>query len=327
MPTLFISGDCLYVPPNLETIIMSAVKQTSSFNSSIASSQTSHFDSHDDMEVTKVKHYVKELLKSRIFLGRYLERCLIDQRIGYRDVVVISAAEVDFKRDLYEALHKLKLVFPNIWTGIAESEVLGIPIPGLCICTEIENQPFGPFWFQIKTIKFRDNEIVLALKCIRYISEAFLEVEPILIGSGVKKIKDKTIVQADSSSGETINDTYSEIVVTLKSALSIRNVKEFITFLFAFIIAVFTGSTAFVSFLGNFILALLREISILIKNTTPGFLGVLDFFSKIVGGFYILLAMFFKPNNPPVPPNKRSIGYHNQRYRYSSNFNDDGKFD
>ncbi|XP_063826828.1 uncharacterized protein LOC135076275 [Ostrinia nubilalis] len=277
------------------------------------------------METAKAKHFVKELLKARIFLGRYIERRLIDQKIGYRDIILVSAAEVELKRDLVEAQYSLRSAYPNTWIGIAESETLEINTSGLCLCTEIENQPFGPFWFQIKSIKFRDVEIMVSLKCIRYISESFLEIEPLLTRSSIKKIKEANDTKPDSSV-ETLSETYNDIVVTLKSALSISNVKEFVTFLFAFIIAIFTGSTAFVNFLGNFILALIREMSILIKNSTPMFLGLLDFFSKIVGGFYILLAMFFKPSNP-VPPNKRSIAY-NQRYQHrSSHFNDDGQFD
>ncbi|KAL0830695.1 hypothetical protein ABMA28_002829 [Loxostege sticticalis] len=304
---------------------MSGLQETSSFNSSVASS---HLDSQDDMETAKAKHFVKELLKARIFLGRYIERRLIDQRIGYRDVILVSAAEVELKRDLVEAQHLMRSAFPNIhWIGIADSEILGVNSSGLCLCTEIENQPFGPFWFQIKSIRFRNEEIMIALKCIRHISDSYLEIEPILTRSSTKKVREANNDTKPDSSVETLGDTYNEILVTLKSALSIRNVKEFVTFLFAFVIAIFTGSTAFVNFLGNFILALLREMSILIKNSTPMFLGLLDFFSKIVGGFYILLAMFFKPSNPVPPPNKRSIAYYNQRHYRSDQFSHDGQFD
>lgn len=309
---------------------MSAVRQSSSFNSSAASSQISHLEGHDDMEITRVKHFVKDLLKARIFLGQYIERRLIDQRIGYRDVVLVSAAEYELKRDLSDSQQRLRMVSRNIhWIGIIESEALGISPSGICICTEIENQPFGPFWFQIKSLKFRDDEFMLTLKCIRYISDAFLEIEPILTGGGLKTISKTAVAKPDSSSGTTVNDAYNDIITTCKSVLTIGNLKEFLTFVVAFILAVFTGSTAFISFLGNFILALLRELSIVIKNSTPGFLGLLDFFSKIVGGFYILLAMFFKPKPPPPPTYyPRSLAYPSQHFQHKSNeFHHDGKID
>lgn len=281
---------------------MSVGAPSVSLNTSAASSQV---DTREDiMENTQLKNYVKDLLKSRIFLGRYLERRLTDQRIGYRDIVLISPAEVELKRDLVEAHHKLRLAFPNIhWIGVTDGEQIGYP-SSVCIWTEIDNQPFGPFWFQIRSIKYREDEVIVILKSLRHISDAFLEIEPVLTGS-TKNLYNTTVNQPDSSVA-TLNETYNEIISTLKGALSIRNLKEFVTFLVAFVIAVFTGGNAFINFLGNFILALIREVSVLVKNSTPMFLGFLDFMSKIVGGFYILVAMFFKPSNP-VPQNRRAF--------------------
>ncbi|CAH2084609.1 unnamed protein product [Euphydryas editha] len=280
----------------------------SKVNTSLNLSNTSsHLDSYEDVQTVSVRNYVKDLLKSRIFLGRYIERRLINERIGYRDVVLISPAEAELKRDLQEAKQKLQTVYPRThWIGISDSEVLGYS-SGICLWTEIDNQPFGPFWFQIKAIKFRQLEIIVMLKCVRHISDAFLEIEPILTGA-IEKSKSNNS-EKHISNISSLNDTYAEIAKNVHDAFSIKNAKEFITFVFAFVIAIFTGSTAFINFLGNFILALIREMSILIKNSTPMFLGFLDFISKIVGGFYILLAMFFKPNTPN-PLSKRKIRYY-----------------
>lgn len=302
---------------------MSLLGQSPSFNYS--STASSHYESIEDVESTRVKNYVKETIKSRIFLGRYIERRLINQRVGYRDIVVVSAAESELKRDLLDAQQKLSSACKLSWIGITDTDFIGCsPAGGVCICTEIDNQPFGVFWFQIKTLKFREDEIILNLKCLRHITDAFLEVEPILTG-GTKKYKETS--ESKVINDIILNETYNDIVFNLKSALSISNVKEFFTFLFAFVIAIFTGSTAFVNFLGNFILALIREMSILIKNSTPMFLGVLDFFSKIVGGFYILLAMLFK-QKAPMPLNKRSLTHYRSTPRQNANnYNDDGQFD
>ncbi|XP_047990677.1 uncharacterized protein LOC125229779 [Leguminivora glycinivorella] len=297
---------------------MSVIRRSTLFDST-ASSQESH--DQDDVNVVKQKNLAKDLLKSRIFLGRYLERRLINPRIGYRDVVVVSPAEVDLKRDLLEVQNSLRVVCPNIqWIGITDTEPLGYT-SGVCVWTEIDNQPFGPFWFQVKSLKFREEEIIVTVKCLRHISDAFLELEPVLTGgpTGTSKSKEKIESKVEKPI-EALSDTVQEIKANLKSALSITNVKEFFTFIFALVIAVFTGSTAFINFLGNFILALLRELSILVKNSTPMFLGFLDFLSKIVGGFYILLAMFFKPSNPP-PQNKRSLRYHDKTpSRYNNDY-------
>ncbi|CAB3254884.1 unnamed protein product [Arctia plantaginis] len=298
---------------------MSVNRQSTSFNSSEISSQSENTENADTF---KIKNYVKDSLKSRVFLGRYIERRLADKDIGYRDVVVISPAEVELKADLLDIRRKLHAIAPNIrWIGITETDILGYHSTGVCLWTEIENQPFGPFWFQIKTLKFREDEIIVVVKCLRHITDAFLEIEPVLTDSA-KKVMDTSDKKLDCSVAS-LNETYVDFMGTMKSFLSITNVKEFITFLFAFVIAIFTGSTSFVNFLGNFILALLREISILIKNSTPMFLGLLDFFSKIVGGFYILLAMLFK-QNVPIPTDKRSVPYHDRsrrsHYRYDNQF-------
>ncbi|XP_061714535.1 uncharacterized protein LOC133523045 [Cydia pomonella] len=296
---------------------MSTIRRNTQLDST-ASSQESH--DHDDINIVKQKNLAKDLLKSRIFLGRYLERRLINQRIGYRDVVVVSPAEVDLKRDLLEVQNSLRILCPKIqWIGITDTEPLGYNSSGVCLWTEIDNQPFGPFWFQVRSLKFRDEEIIVTVKCLRHISDAFLELEPILTGEfgGTSKSKEKSEGKVEKPI-EALSDTVQEIKANLKSALSITNVKEFFTFIFALVIAVFTGSTAFINFLGNFILALLRELSILVKNSTPMFLGFLDFLSKIVGGFYILVAMFFKPSNPP-PQNKRSLRYNDStQSRYNN---------
>lgn len=300
---------------------MSVVKSSLSFNSSVATYQD---DSKDDAEPTKVRNYLKERLKSRIFLGRYVERRLADKRIGYRDVVIISAAEVSLKKDLFDVQHKLLAICPNThWIGITDTESLGYS-PGVCLWTEIDNQPFGPFWFQIKSLKFRDDEVMVTLKCLRHITDAFLEVEPILTGTA-KKIKPENTDKKLESSVAALNETYTDFVETLKGVLSISNVKEFATFLLAFVIAIFTGTTSFVNFLGNFILALIREFSILLKNSTPMVLGLLDFFSKIVGGFYILLAMLFRQSTP-VPSNKRAVGVYDRPRRTYEKY-DDSQFD
>ncbi|XP_026318943.1 uncharacterized protein LOC113229528 [Hyposmocoma kahamanoa] len=286
---------------------MSVGRQSLSLNTTSTSYNT---DNSDDMETTKVKNHVKDLLKSRIFLGRYLERRLVDERIGYRDIVLLSAAEQELKKDLLEAQHYLHSVFPIIqWIGITDGASIGYS--GICLWTEIDNQPFGAYWFQIRSIKFRDGEIILTLKCIRYITEAYLELEPILTGSTTKAPVHKS---STTESKVALSESYSEIIATLKSALSIRNVKEFLTFICALVIAVFTGSTAFINFLGNFVLALIREMSFFVKNSTPLLLGFLDFMSKIVGGFYILVAMIFKPSNSGVPaPTRRPLTYEQNR--------------
>lgn len=266
-------------------------------NTSISSANESK---DDDI----LKNHVKELLKSRIFLGRYLERRLVED-IGYRDVVLISAAEVELIKHLTETKRTIMSFNKYQWIGITDSNELCYSRSGICIWTEIEYEPFGPFWFQIKTVAFRDKEVLIKVKCLRHISDSFLELEPLLTQgvSADENVKQDIIPSINQES-------LKDFVDNLKSLFTFQNIKDIITFIFAFITVIFTGGIEFVYFLGNFILALLRESSILVNNATPMFLGFLDFCSKLVGGFYILLAIIFRQNAPPPVSNRRQIKYY-----------------
>ncbi|CAG9134947.1 unnamed protein product [Plutella xylostella] len=283
---------------------MDTTKDTMSLNSSVNSALQDH---SEDLNTVSTKNYVKELLKSRIFLGRYVERRLVDKYIGYRDIIVLSPAETELRRDLEDSLHKLRSLNRFRWIGITDTDKLNYSPAGICLWCEIDNQPFGPFWFQVKTVQYRNDEVIVKVKCVRHITDAFLEAEPILTGKVKVNAKASKVEQSTESLGEAV----TAIKGTLATALSITNVKEFVTFLMALVIAIFTGSSAFITFLGNFTLALVRETSYLIKNSTPMFLGFLDFISKIIGGFYILLAMFFRPK-PGPPTNRRRISYYDE---------------
>lgn len=264
----------------------------------------------------KLKNNIKDVFKGRVFLGRYIERRLAD-KIGYRDVVLLSEAEVQLKKDLLQAKHDLCSLSDKIWIGITDTTGMGLSKSGVCIWTEIDYEPFGPFWFQIKSVTFRENEVILKVKCIRHITDAYLEIEPLLT-QGVKADTNNT-----SQSFAKSQESVQEAVNTLKSIFSLQNIIDIITFVFAFIVVVCTGGIEFIYFLGNFVLALVRELSNFVNNATPGFLGILDFLSKIVGGLYILIAMFFRENVRPPPRNPRMIKYTNRNNQNSF----DGQFD
>lgn len=285
-------------------------------NSSTLSTLSTMDMSKSAAEMMSTRNYAKDLLKARLFLGRYLERRLVPD-VGYRDIVLLSAAELELQRDLFDIRKKLLALNHDLWIGITDSDELGYNRSGVCLWTEIDDQPLGPIWFQIKTVTLRDKEIIVKVRCVRHISESYLELEPLLtkgMKSENEECKTDIIPKLDKES-------VTNFVTMLKSILNVTNIKEFLRFIIAFVIAIFTGGISFIDFLGNFVLGLVREASIFVKNATPMFLGMLDFFSKIVGGFYLLLAMIFKPNTP-VDYNKRRIDYypqHGQNYDHDIN--------
>lgn len=71
----------------------------------------------------------------------------------------------------------------------------------------------------------------------------------------------------------------------------------------AMIIAFITVMLAFVRYLGEYFLRLLREISLFLHVSTPIVLQCIDLVTKSIGGLYILLAMMWRgqPVNRPPP--------------------------
>lgn len=90
------------------------------------------------------------------------------------------------------------------------------------------------------------------------------------------------------------------------SLCTLSNLKSSVRFLFVFLVTCFIGILKLTRELGDFTLKLLREFSIFIHVTTPIYLKVIEFFTKCVGGFYLLiLAMWRSRGNRSPPPNFR----------------------
>lgn len=269
------------------------------------SSYSSDVVGQDYSKDTTIRQSLKRQLKEKIFLGRYLEKRLVHESIGYRDLVLISAADEELIKQLESIKAKLTTVYPNHWIGITDPQVLNLP-KGLCLWVQLSDPLLGASWFQIKTVKFRSNEIFLELKCIRYISDKHIELEPLLTGHRIQSNIDTEIKFGLDDIPLATKRKLIEFIIFMKRCMTISNVQELFTFMFAIIIAVTTGSFQLVHHLGNFILALMRESSLLVNSLTPFCLGCLDVFTKIVGGFYLLIAMIFRPERQvQIPALKR----------------------
>jgi hypothetical protein len=104
-----------------------------------------------------------------------------------------------------------------------------------------------------------------------------------------------------------------EIRTNLASVLTVHNVKEVMIFISVFIVTCITGSFHLVRYVGDYSIKFMREFSVFIEASTPIFLSVIDFFSKCVGGFYIMIVMLWRASkNEPPPrvnwgPNQRAL--------------------
>lgn len=227
--------------------------------------------------------------------------------------MIINNAELDLIHDLHEIERKLTKFYGA--TSIAyefSSEKTEI------YSDELDEFPFGMFWFQIRSIRIRSisNNVSLKLKVIRQVDDSVYNKTRADV-SGSSKCK--------TDNNESLE--WTEIASVWKEA-SVNGVKEFLyykvnreniasvlQFLGLLVVGLSVASVSFVKAVGVFTLRFLFEFSRLVKVCTPIFLGTLDFLSKIFGGFYILLAMLWKDSiggggerrpPPPLP----AVQYH-----------------
>lgn len=157
--------------------------------------------------------------------------------------------------------------------------------------------------FKIKTIKFRFNEIQIKLKKLRSIddrdSKTFSE-----------KLRETTKadpqVKGDSSNEDDALEQWRrlydfwkrEIAATVAWFLSIsvnrQTVSDTLKFISLLIVSLFAGSTQIVKYIGIFVIKLIEKTTWLVHVLTPIALGLMELISKIIGGFYLLVAMIWK---------------------------------
>ncbi|KNC29828.1 hypothetical protein FF38_01500 [Lucilia cuprina] len=264
----------------------------------------------------------KQLLKSRLFRGFYVERRYVENVKGYRDIVSLQKSEKSLDKMLKDIRDKLQLFYshqnPQIWIGITSGPLAGItkPQPAALethLWVEMKELAFGQYWFSIKSIRFRDNEIILKLKEVQPVEEE--EVPKWAPSSSSNKtICDNTPTAIENSAPNTSLSlenqiTFDDFIVLLQQwwatikqtvydfmaqDISKENLKGVLRFLGLLIVSILSGALVGVKFLGIFTLRFMFELSRLTHVLTPIIFKIIEVFNKIIGGFYILLAMIWK---------------------------------
>ncbi|KAM7364463.1 uncharacterized protein ACRADG_000956 isoform 1-T4 [Cochliomyia hominivorax] len=270
----------------------------------------------------------KQLLKSRLFRGFYVERRYVDNVKGYRDIVSLQKSEKSLEKMLRDIRDKLQMFYclqnPQMWIGITSGPLKGITAPQPAaldthVWVEMKDLAFGQYWFSIKSIRFRDNEIILKLKDVQTVEEE----EPPKWATSIissKAICDKTNDSLESSniSSNTVASsapalenqiTFDDFMLLLQQwwatikqtvydfmaqDISKENIKGVLRFLGLLLVSILSGALVGVKFLGIFTLRFMFELSRLTHVLTPIILKIIEVFNKIIGGFYILLAMIWK---------------------------------
>lgn len=172
------------------------------------------------------------------------------------------------------------------------------------------------FFFQIKTIKFRFNEIQIKLKKIRPIEDG--ENFRAKLRASTRAENDERTTEVDDAmmQWKTLYDFWRlEISAAVAWFLSIsvnrHTIKETLRFISLIIVSLFAGSTQIVKYLGIFTIKLIEHTTWLAHVLTPVALGIIDLCSKVIGGFYLLIAMIWRDSvgaRRPPPNNAIEAG-------------------
>ncbi|KAF7996857.1 hypothetical protein HCN44_002503 [Aphidius gifuensis] len=279
---------------NRSSNISSAKKSDiiNSSNSSLNSSSTST----SDIKSLQLKKLIGKVKQSKIiFVGTYTERRLV-QRVTseYRDIVVVNKEE----EDLIACLKKIQRVIheefgDEKWLGITCNQVEGESLD-YNLWVELDKVPFGKHWFQMKSLKIKDNTVQLQLKYLR---------------------------SFQATDREYLHDD-NQPTFDLNKILTYNNMCEAIKFTAVLVMSIITLSGHVLWHTSNYSIKITRELSNLIRALTPVIFGFYELLSKCIGGIYWLIYMLFQGNSrgpimpPPmaIMPNNKQRSYNHQNY-------------
>lgn len=287
------------------------VTQTSNLPNANGSSETL-FD---------IRAFAKSTLKNRVFLGNFQEKRYVPKLNTYKDVIVLDKNEKILCDDFVSVRNRIQNCDPNIWVGFS-APTDGVP-SAFCIWTTLaEENPsrrealnmsatdpsivFGEYWFQVETLYFGTNTVEIQLKILRPVdsianssssssvsfAQQALEFDP----STIQRYVEDNIINVDWSGllnrwKVSLNQTTYRFA---SEQINFSNFIRCIGLIGAFCIGSVNAIIQFIHFLGEFTLKLTFELTRLVRSITPIVLALLNLIGKVVGGFYILLAMIWR---------------------------------
>lgn len=238
-------------------------------------------------EERRIHIFARQMLVTRIFAASYIGRFYVESLNDYRDVIQISEGENELIRDFMMIKKRIEdFYLKPIWVSFTEPLDSPRNKDGCCIWTKLENVPFGSYWFTLEDVTFRAREeMVIKIKVIRKVE---FEV-------GKELPKDGSI---------NYNEIKSNLFSFIQETVTWHNIKESSKFIFLLCMTIVTALLYSLQYLGDYSLRFFREVSNLVHVSTPLFGIFFNFLSKVVGGFYLLIAMLWngRAYRPPPPP-------------------------
>lgn len=94
----------------------------------------------------------------------------------------------------------------------------------------------------------------------------------------------------------------------LSITINRQTITETLRFILLLIVSLFAGSTQIIKYLGIFGIKLIERLTWLAYALTPVALGFIDLCSKIIGGFYLLVAMIWRDSTGTRRQPNNAIG-------------------
>ncbi|XP_046628123.1 uncharacterized protein LOC124308968 [Neodiprion virginianus] len=255
---------------------------------------------------------LKRILVGKVFTGEYVERHYVDVLSTYRDLVVVNTDEADFSTALIKASKMTHETYGrSLWFGVTDNEHDGTP-KGYCLWVNLFQIPLGKHWFQVQSVDLYQREICLRLKHLRpFHAESSQATKRELVSSELienfdlhKFYQELEWSQVQNFVLHLLVDASAWCILHIKKVLTYENIRETIKFCSVLMLVIVTFLIEASKFLCDYSLKLIRELSNVIRSTTPITMGIIQFFTKCVGGFYLLIVMLWRGSTgPPIPPN------------------------
>lgn len=268
-------------------------------------------------EELQVREFVKSMLKGRLFIGNFQEKRLVANLKAYRDVIVVSKNEHDLLHDLEVVRKRIASVYKGRWVGITTPEIVGAPAAH-CLWVELPEEVFGSYWYKIKTVRFREQEILLKVAIVRPVNKATAD------ASNIENINHKKVENDAKTEDNEYSFTdfkkslkdrgiyiQSATFAVLKDVVTYQNTKDTIIFLSVLLMAIGASSVKLMHYVAEYSLRLLHEVSGLIRAVTPFFVACIDMVGKVIGACLIL----FFGSGKKTPPAYNVIENRNPQAR------------
>jgi len=247
----------------------------------------------------------------------------VDAIDRYRDVVLVDTVEALIIKQVRYAIRKCgKILAENSFIGLTDVDNECKLFINLGASGAEATHAFGHYWFQLRSINFLPNvgftlEVVVVRQFVTTDSESCWRCQ-----ARARESEAAPPVKIDSIGAALLDmrsrlyqvsaDVLTEVWqpqsywTNLRPLLTLTNMIHMVKLFMVLILALFTGLIAGVKQLGQFSLRVLHELANLVDRSTPLALGALNIMSKVVGGFYLLIAMIWKdtvkkPTGGPVP--------------------------